>query len=199
MGERKVQVDATRERILDAAIDLYTEVGVSAATMREIGFRADVAPGTLRNHFPTRDDLDRAIVERMASQVTLPELSVFDGARTLEERLRRLLQVGGVFMDQGRRLYRMWLREPMLTVPWIEKGAEFGLRWDQLMRTALGELADDEEVLAMVRAVLHPVFFDAVRSGRRSTDEAASLIADLLVPWTARRTKVRLRAGSPGR
>lgn len=191
MGQRETQFNATRDRILEAAIDLYSEVGISAATMREIGLRADVAPGTLRNHFPTREDLDRAMVERMAAEITLPELSLFDGAATVEERLRRLLQVGGVFLDQGRRLYRMWLREPMLTAPWSEKGAEFGRRWDQLMRTALGELADDEEAMAVLRSVLHPQFFDALRAGRRSTDEAASLIAELVVPWVADRANAR--------
>ena len=35
LGEREGQVQATRERIVEAAIDLYAEVGISAATMRE--------------------------------------------------------------------------------------------------------------------------------------------------------------------
>jgi AcrR family transcriptional regulator len=75
MGRRAAQLDETRARIADAAIELYAEVGISAATMREIGGRADVAPGTLRNHFPTRDDLDRAIVDRMTAGIQLPDSS----------------------------------------------------------------------------------------------------------------------------
>ena len=196
LGEREAQVRATRDRIVEAAIDLYLEVGISAATMREIGLRADVAPGTLRNHFPTRDDLDRAMVERMASEVTLPEPSMFAGARTLEERLRRLLLAGGLFIEQARQLYRMWVREPMLTAPWTEKGAEFGRRWDELMRAALGSLAEDEASMTVLRSVLHPEFFAAMRAGRRSTDEAASLIAELVVPWAVRRAKDRSRTAS---
>src|SRR5712691_11203490 len=104
LGERAAQIQATRDRIVDAAIELYTEVGISAATMREIGVRADVAPGTLRNHFPSRDDLDRAMVERLTSEVTLPDLAIFEGALTIERRLERVIHAGSVFVDQARTL-----------------------------------------------------------------------------------------------
>lgn len=191
LGERAAQVQATRDRIVAAAIELYTEVGISAATMREIGIRADVAPGTLRNHFTTRDDLDRAMVERMASEVTLPDLSIFDGARSIDERLARIIRAGGTFTEQGRRLYGMWLREPMLTKPWVEKGAEYGARWDELMRTALGPLADDDEAMAVLRAVIHPEFFDNVRAGKRSTDEASALVTAVVAPWFRARARNR--------
>lgn len=197
LGERESRIQATRERIVDGAIERYTEVGISAATLREIGSRADVAPGTLRNHFPTRDDLDRAVVERMTSGVTLPDLSIFDGARTVEHRLERLVRAGAVFAEQARPLYRMWLREPMLTGPWNEKGAEFGGRWDELMRNAIAPI-DDEEAFAILRAVLHPDFFDAIKAGRRSGDEASSLITTLIIPWFVGRAKRRSRHGPRG-
>ncbi|MEO6350099.1 MAG: TetR/AcrR family transcriptional regulator [Candidatus Limnocylindrales bacterium] len=191
LGERATQVQVTRSRIIEAAIALYIEVGISAATMTEVGNRADVAPGTLRNHFPTRDDLDRAMVEQLTSQVPLPQLSMFDGATSLEGRLERLFLAAGVFMDQGRRLWVMWLREPMLTGPWADKGAEYGARWDELMRTAVGPLADDEEAMAILRATIHPAFFDSVRASRRSITEASTLISAVVVPWFAARAARR--------
>ena len=189
LGERAAQVEATRDRIVDAATELYMEVGISAATMREIGVRADVAPGTLRNHFPTRNDLDRAMVERLTSEVVLTDLSIFEGARSIEDRLARVIRAGGVFMEQAGRLYRMWLREPMLTAPWVEKGVEYGARWDELMRTALGPLADHDDAMAVLRAVIHPVFFDSVRAGKRSTDEASALVTAVVIPWFAARAR----------
>jgi AcrR family transcriptional regulator len=191
LGERAAQIKATSERIVDAALELYLEVGISSATMRAIGARADVAPGTLRSHFPSREMLDRAMVDRLTSAITLPDVSIFDGARTMEERIARLIHAGGVFMDQARRLYRMWLREPMLTPPWTEKGAEYGARWDALMRTALGPLAEHEEALAMLRAVIHPDFFDSLRSSGRSTADVAALITSVLAPWLAAREATR--------
>jgi AcrR family transcriptional regulator len=191
LGERAAQIKATSERIVDSALELYLEVGISSATMRAIGARADVAPGTLRRHFPSRELLDRAMVDRLTSEIALPDVSIFDGVRTMEERVARVVLAGGVFMDQARQLYRMWLREPMLTPPWTEKGAEYGARWDALMGTALGSLAKDEEALAMLRAVINPDFFDSLRSGGRSTAEVAALIASVVAPWLAEREATR--------
>jgi AcrR family transcriptional regulator len=110
LGERAVQMQATRDRIVEAAIELSIEVGISKATMRQVGLRADVAPGTLRNHFPSRQSLEEAMVERLTAESPLPDASIFDGADTLEERVGRLLGVTGTFFDQAGRLYRMWLR-----------------------------------------------------------------------------------------
>jgi AcrR family transcriptional regulator len=195
LGEREAQVESTRGRIVDAAIELYTEVGISGSTMREIGTRADVAPGTLRNHFPTRNDLDRAMVERMTSEVALPDLSIFDGARSITERLARIIRAGGIFTDQARHLYRMWLREPMLTAPWVEKGAEYGARWEELMRVALGPLADDEDAMAVLRAVIHPEFLDTISAGNRSSEEASALVTAVVVQWFAARARERPARG----
>jgi AcrR family transcriptional regulator len=183
LGEREGQMRATRERIVEAAIELCIEVGISKATMRQVGLRADVAPGTLRNHFPTRMALEEAMVERLTAESPLPELSILVGADSVEERVGRLLHVTAVFFDQAGRLYRMWLREPMLAVPWAEAGARYAARWAELQRMALGPLADDEDVNAVFRAVMTPPFFDALRGRTRSTAEASALITAALVPW----------------
>lgn len=192
MGERAARVQATRERIVETAIELYTDVGISAATLRQIGERADVAPGTLRHHFSTRESLDRAIVERLTAEAPLPDLSLFEGAGSVDERIERLVRATGAFLDQAQRLYRMWLREPMITGPWAETGAAYGARWDQLMRIALGPLADDGDAMAVLRAVSQPTFFDSFRAGR-STEEICALVTALIVPWLSARSTQRHR------
>lgn len=197
LGERATQMEATRARIVDAAIELYTEVGISASTMAELAARADVAPNTLRNHFPTRDLLDRAMIERLTADVPLPDRSIFEGARSIEERLARVIRAGGVFLEQAHGLYRMWLREKMLTQPWLEKGAEYGARWDELMRVALGPLADDDEAMVVLRAVIQPGFFDSLRADGRSMDAAAALATAVVGPWFAERAR-GLRAVQEG-
>lgn len=191
-------MEATRERIIEAAIELYTEVGISKATMRQVGLRSDVAPGTLRRHFPSRRSLDEAMVERLTAEAPLPDASIYDGADSIDERVGRYVFATGRFFDQAGRIYRMWLRERMVTSPWLEAGATYGARWAELQRGALGPLADDEEVQAVLRAVLDPVFFDALRgsaiheapgdgraprSGPRSTEEVSALATRLIVAW----------------
>lgn len=183
---------ATRERIVEAAIELSIERGVSAMTMRQVQLRADVAPGTLRNHFPTRDDLERAMVERLTADAPLPDHSIFDGTTTLEERLVRIIRATGRFLDQAARLYRMWLREPMVSPIWADAGARYGTRWDELWRVALGPLADDETAMTILRATSEMAFFEDVRAGRRTADETSALIAELVLPWFgARLTRLR--------
>ncbi len=61
MDRRKMEV---RDRILRAAFDLFLSQGVSATTIEEICERADVANRTFFNHFPTRQDMMRALAER---------------------------------------------------------------------------------------------------------------------------------------
>ncbi len=187
LGARAAQIQATRERIVEAAIALYTELGMSATTMRQVAVNADVAPGTLRNHFRSREQLELAMVERLTAEAPLPEPSIFEGARSVEERLSRLISVAGTFLEQSARLYRMWLRERMVTGVWAETGAAYGARWDALIRLALGPLADDPDAMAILRAVLEPTFFENVRAGTRSTDEVSALITAAIAPWYAAR------------
>jgi AcrR family transcriptional regulator len=184
-------MDTTRTRILEAAIELFIERGVSATTMREIGDRADVAPGTLRNHFSSREELEAAVVERLVAASPLPELSVFDGAADVRERLERLFRIAGTFFDQASRIYAMWLREPMVSGPWLEAGQRFGTRWDALMRLALGPLADDPTAMTVLRAVLHPRFYGDLTHVAPSKEDAARLVADVVTPWFVARAAGR--------
>ncbi len=188
LGERTAQMGATRERIIEAAIEISTELGVSRMTMRQVAQRADVAPGTLRNHFRSREDLDIAMVERLTDEAPLPELSIFDAARTIEERLGRLIRATGSFFDKSARLQQMWHRERMVTGAWAEAGAAYGARWQELVRLALGPLADDPDAVAVIRGILDPAFFANLRSGARTTDEVSALVTALISPWFARRS-----------
>src|SRR5882757_8387858 len=68
---RKPRADAqrNRERILEVAKQIFTRRG-AGASMDEIAKRAQIGPGTLYRHFPTRDDLLAAVyiseVEKLA-------------------------------------------------------------------------------------------------------------------------------------
>ena len=189
MGERAAAMDATRARILESAIELFSERGISATTTREIGERADVAPGTLRKHFSTRDALEAAMVERLEAEGPLPELDVLDGADSIEERVARLLHVAGTFFERSARLHRMWLREPLVTGPWLAAGERYGTRWNDLMRRALGPLADDATAAAVLRSVIDPRYFEGLRAGGRSTAEVADLVAEVVTHWFVNRVR----------
>lgn len=61
IDRRKQEV---RERILGAAFELFLLQGVTATTIEDICAKADVANRTFFNHFPTRQDMVRALAER---------------------------------------------------------------------------------------------------------------------------------------
>ena len=55
---------ATADRLVEAATELFGERGVEATKVSDICERADVAHQTFFNHFPTKQDLVRDLVRR---------------------------------------------------------------------------------------------------------------------------------------
>ncbi|MEE8128573.1 MAG: helix-turn-helix domain-containing protein, partial [Nitrospinaceae bacterium] len=47
----------TRQKILDAALLLFVEKGYDKATMRQIALQANMAPGSIYHHFPTKEHI----------------------------------------------------------------------------------------------------------------------------------------------
>lgn len=62
--------DATRERILAAALDLFSELSFDGATTREIAARAGVTQGLLSYHFSSKDELWRAAVDGLYAELS---------------------------------------------------------------------------------------------------------------------------------
>ena len=56
--------EATRQKILNAAIDLFSEVGYSAAGLGEIIERVGMTKGALYHHFDSKEALATAIIEQ---------------------------------------------------------------------------------------------------------------------------------------
>jgi AcrR family transcriptional regulator len=56
--------ETTRQKLLDAAIDLFSEVGYAAAGLGEIIERAGMTKGALYHHFDSKEALATAIIEQ---------------------------------------------------------------------------------------------------------------------------------------
>lgn len=68
---RKPRTDAqrNRERLLEAAREAFVQHGPEA-TLDDIARRAEVGPGTLYRHFPTRDALIEAVFKNQVERLT---------------------------------------------------------------------------------------------------------------------------------
>jgi len=62
----------TRERVLDAAVEIADERGVAVVTMRELASRLDVEAMSLYNHVANKDDILDGMVDLVIEQIDLP-------------------------------------------------------------------------------------------------------------------------------
>jgi AcrR family transcriptional regulator len=93
MKVSKEKRDEIRRALIQAAVDLFVEKGISETSIREIAARADVAPGTAYKYFPDRDQLVRAFFE-VKLEDARASLTVIEGLAsfTLKEKLHALLE-----------------------------------------------------------------------------------------------------------
>jgi AcrR family transcriptional regulator len=59
-----------RKRILDASMEVFSETGFHATTMKEIAERAGISERGLVHHFPAKSDLLTAVLERREAENT---------------------------------------------------------------------------------------------------------------------------------
>lgn len=64
-GRREAEAQATRDALVQAALELFTERGYTGVGTEEIVARATVTRGALYHHFADKCDLFRAVFERV--------------------------------------------------------------------------------------------------------------------------------------
>jgi TetR/AcrR family transcriptional regulator len=77
--------DATRERVLAAALDLFSELSFEGATTREIAARAGVTQPLLNYHFSTKEELWQAAVEGLFADLNDVLATREEGLRGVDE------------------------------------------------------------------------------------------------------------------
>src|ERR1700704_5392088 len=90
LGRRAAPKAEVRERIISAALATYAERGLAGASNLSIAKAADVAPATVRNHFPEPGDLARAVFAALLTELQIPTTPIFDGLVSLRDRVERL-------------------------------------------------------------------------------------------------------------
>jgi len=77
--------DATRERILAAALDLFSEQSFDGATTRDIAARAGVTQPLLNYHFSSKEELWRVAVDGLFEELERALRTRSEGLRGVDE------------------------------------------------------------------------------------------------------------------
>jgi AcrR family transcriptional regulator len=188
LGKRAAQQADTRGRIIAAALELYQEQGVSATTMLDIARRADVAPGTVANHFGSAAALATEIAAEILSELRMPTPDLFVGIDGLRDRVDLLVRELSAFFDRSGPWWRASQREGPGATFWADAEARYFQQLDALVRAALGPLSSDEDAVAVVITVFGRWVIGSLQEAGRTSDEAESLVADLLASWLEKRS-----------
>jgi len=201
LGRRAGPKADTRARIVAAALAIYRDRGIAGASNLAVAEAADVAPATVRNHFPDAGDLTRAVFDTMLVELQVPTPEIFAGLEGLRPRVERLARELGAFYERSEPWWRVYEREPELIRAWGGGVDRYYADIDVLMRAALGELSTDEASVAVLAAVIGPPTLFALKARGLSLDGAVDLTLELALPWLERRRTqlVGSRDGEPDR
>jgi AcrR family transcriptional regulator len=111
-SKREQTKAANRAAILDAALQIFAELGYGAATVRDIVRRTDLATGTFYNYFPDKESVLRALIEDAARQ-----------ARVLVRAARRSSTDLESFVESGFRAYFEFLASDPLLFELLRRNA----------------------------------------------------------------------------
>jgi len=98
--------DASRRRILKAALRLFATHGYAGTSIRMIARAASISVGLLYNYFPSKADLLGALFEESMRDVQASFASA-EATNTPAERIERLVRSSFEILDANRDFWRM--------------------------------------------------------------------------------------------
>jgi len=119
LKRRAERQDETRQRIVDATIELHQTIGAAQTTVSEIAKRAGVGRVTVYRHFPDEETLFYACSGHYFSQHPFPDIERWRRIPDPHDRLREGLRDTYVWHEENRQMIAMALAEarelPMMT------------------------------------------------------------------------------------
>jgi len=99
--------EATRQRLMDAAEEIFGTKGFYHTSVSDITQKAGVAQGTFYLYFPTKNDIFRALLENLSHAVRETTEMAAHGAQDRIEAERLGFEAFYKFVDKHRNLYRI--------------------------------------------------------------------------------------------
>lgn len=83
----------TRDRIVDAALQMMAEQGYESVSMRSLAKALDTGPASLYAHVENREQLDQLVMDRIGRALVLPEPDPAHWQEQLKQALRDTLEL----------------------------------------------------------------------------------------------------------
>jgi AcrR family transcriptional regulator len=186
MGKRRVAVEETRQRILEATLALHSEKGIFGTSWQDIAQRADVSVATVYKHFPSLDELVPACGELMYAITRPPSLEhapqIFAGARSLEERLERLISELFDFYERGASYIETDFQERQL--PAVQEWeAHMRATIEGLTHEALSPVTPDERTVQAASTLVDFSVFKSFMERDIPKEQAKEIMNEVLLCW----------------
>ena len=202
MDLKALNLPEKEQKILEAAIDVFSEKGFSGATTSEIAKRAGVAEGTIFHYFKVKKDILRSILIQMISLAGEPviiegvgKILLDTGNKDLREVLKsfindRLQLIESLFpmikIVITEALYHEDIREAFLENV-TSRGVEiFTIFHRQMVERGL--IRKDVDALATARSIMGNIVifivsrqFFSEKFNRKNTDEELDAIIDIIM------------------
>jgi len=202
MDLKALNLPDKKQRILEAAIDVFSEKGFSRATTSEIAKRAGVAEGTIFRYFKIKKDILRGILIQMISLAGEPVIIEGVGKILLNTENKNLREVLKSFIKD--RLQLIESLYPMIKIIITEalyhedireaffenvtsKGVEiFNIFHNQMVERGL--IRKNVDALAVARSIMGNIFLFVVtrqffpeKFNRKNTDEELDAVINIIM------------------
>lgn len=184
MANRGPKRAKTRDRILDAALDVFAEEGFAGATISEVERRVGLAAGTgsLYRHFSSKEELLRAAVEREVTSLREEMGKARAALPRVDDPMERRLGVFEQMLKDIRRfdrLFRLMLNEGD-RVPELREAI-----WSAVYRPVPGTPGEEDAVDAVAMAALGGYHLFSLMQGRPFNGVSQQQFLRTLVAITA--------------
>jgi AcrR family transcriptional regulator len=178
------------EEILDAATDLFAELGYSDAVTQSLAERLGVGKGTLYRYFPSKRDLFLAAVDRVMTRLRVTIDRAVEGIADPLDRVSVAVRTFLAYFDEHPRSVELLIQERALfrdrTTPTYAVHREKNVgRWAELYRSLIADSRvrniPPDRISEMIGDLLYgTIFTNYFASRKRSHEQQARDILDLV-------------------
>src|SRR5262245_9800854 len=131
---------ATRDRILQAALQIFAEKGYHGAAVDDIVRRSQTSKGAVYHHFPNKEALFLALVDELSARLATAVTTAIQTSHGALSKVEAALRAGLETFAQHRELARILLLEPVsLGETYAAKRAEVHGRFAALIQFYLDQ------------------------------------------------------------